>query len=99
MVELYLRAADRIQEIRGEAFNIGGGMNNSLSILELLHLLESMLGTKLHWRHIAARESDQRVFVADLAKVHARLGWAPRVSKEDGIRSMIEWVRSMGITG
>lgn len=99
MVELYLAAADRIQEIRGEAFNIGGGMGNSLSILELLQLLESMLGTKLHWRHIAARESDQRVFVADLTKVHARLGWAPRVSKEDGIRSMIEWVRSMGLAG
>lgn len=95
MVALYLRAAADIEKISGEAFNIGGGPENSLSILELLDHLGSVLGVKLRWQHIAARESDQRVFVADLRKVQSRLGWSPTVSKEAGLQHMIEWVRSI----
>jgi CDP-paratose 2-epimerase len=92
MVALYLSAAEHIGRLTGRAFNIGGGMENSLSILELLETLSSMLKVTLAWRHIAARASDQRVFVADLARVKAATGWAPRVAKDEGIRRMIDWV-------
>jgi CDP-paratose 2-epimerase len=95
MVALYLRAAADIDKVSGEAFNIGGGPENSLSILELLEHLGGVLGVKLRWEHIAPRESDQRVFVADLRKVQSRLGWTPKVSKEAGLQHMIEWVRSI----
>ena len=93
MVALYLIAARQIDRIAGQAFNIGGGADNSLSILELMAHLEGIVGTKLHWRHLAPRESDQRVFVADLRKVQSMLDWTPRVSKEEGIRRMVKWVR------
>lgn len=92
-VSLYLRAAASSERMRGQAFNVGGGMENSLSILELLDMLEGMLGTNLARRHIPARESDQRVFVADLSRVSAATGWVPRVGKEDGIRMMLDWTR------
>jgi len=32
------------------------------------------------------------VFVADLTKARELIGWEPKVSKEEGIRKMIEWV-------
>jgi CDP-paratose 2-epimerase len=92
MVELYLLAAANANRMKGQAFNVGGGVANSLSILELLGMLESMLGVTLAWRHVAPRTSDQRVFVADLSRVRAATGWAPRVGKEEGIRMMLEWV-------
>jgi CDP-paratose 2-epimerase len=92
MVALYLLAAENAGTMKGRAFNVGGGMPNSLSILELLDMLESMLGVTLARRHIAPRESDQRVFVADLSRVRAATGWMPRVGKEEGIRMMLEWV-------
>lgn len=95
MVSLYLTAARQIDSISGHAFNIGGGIDNSLSILDLMSILEKILNTKLHWRHIAPRESDQRVFIADLRKVQSMLHWKPEVNKEDGIRRMIDWVRSI----
>lgn len=94
MVDLYLAAADSAARMNGQVFNVGGGMENSLSILELLEALSEMLRTRLAWRHIAARESDQRVFVADLSRVKAATGWSPRVNTREGLRRMLAWVGS-----
>ena len=93
MISLYFAAVEHIAEARGQAFNVGGGMANSLSLLELFAMLEEIAGTKLNITHGEARVSDQRVFVADLAKARRLLRWAPRVNARDGIRRMVEWTR------
>ena len=92
MIELYLKASKKIENIKGQAFNVGGGMNNSSSLLELFNFLEKELDIKMEYIQLPARESDQRVFVSDLTKVKELIGWEPQVSKEEGIRKMIEWV-------
>ena len=92
MVRLYLTAADKIGSASGNVFNIGGGMANSLSLLELFSFLETELGVKLKYSHLPPRESDQKVFVADITKAKRVLDWDPVVSKEEGIRKMIKWV-------
>lgn len=91
-VALYLKAAENIDTIKGQAFNIGGGIENSSSLLELFQFLEQELDIRMTYRQLPVRESDQRVFVADIAKVSSMIGWAPKVSKSEGIRKMIEWV-------
>ena len=93
MISLYFAAVEHIAEARGQAFNVGGGMDNSLSLLELFALLEEIVGTKLAVRHGPARDSDQRVFIADLAKARRLLRWTPRVKARDGIRRMVDWTR------
>jgi len=93
MITLYYAAVEHIAEARGQAFNVGGGMDNSLSLLELFALLEEDVGTKLAIMHGPPRESDQRVFVANLAKARRLLRWTPRVGAHDGIRRMVEWTR------
>jgi CDP-paratose 2-epimerase len=93
MIALYFAALERIDAVKGQAFNVGGGMANSLSLLELFALLESVLGKKLTIEHGPARDSDQRVFVADLSKATRLLGWQPKVNVRDGIRGMVEWTR------
>ena len=94
MVNLYTTAALQLNTISGQAFNIGGGMLNSYSLLELLSQLESLLGVSLKWRSIAPRESDQKVFVADLEKITRAIGWSPKISKVDGLQKMIDWTKS-----
>lgn len=91
-VALYLKAADNIETIKGQAFNIGGGIETSSSLLELFHFLEQELDIKMTYEQLPARESDQRVFVADITKAERLIGWTPKVSKAEGIRKMIEWV-------
>jgi CDP-paratose 2-epimerase len=95
MADLYLTAAQNIDKIKGQAFNIGGGIENSLSLLELFALLEKMLGIKMNYTKLAPRQSDQKFFVADIAKATRLLGWKPRVSKEEGIGEMVNWIKEM----
>lgn len=92
MVALYLKASTKIESIKGQAFNVGGGMSNSSSLLELFSFLEKELDIKMNYTELPVRESDQRVFVADLTKAKELIVWEPKVSKEEGIRKMIEWV-------
>lgn len=91
-VALYLKAVDNIETIKGQAFNIGGGVENSSSLLELFQFLEQELDIKMTYQQLPPRESDQRVFVADITKAERLIGWRPKVSKAEGVRKMIEWV-------
>lgn len=91
-VELYLKAANNIDTIKGNVFNIGGGIDNSSSLLELFELLEKELNIRMLYQQFPPRKSDQRVFVADISKAKKLINWAPKVNKVQGIRKMIEWV-------
>lgn len=94
MIRLYFNAAEKPDAVNGQAFNIGGGIANSLSILELFALLQNLLGVELNYTRIAPRESDQKVFIADIAKIQNYIGWAPRITAQEGVMRMLDWVRS-----
>lgn len=94
-VALYLAVPAHIERIRGEAFNVGGGMENSSSLLELFILLEKELDIEMQYLRLPVRESDQRVFVADIAKASDMIGWKPTVSAREGVLHMLEWVSSV----
>lgn len=94
MIHLYFSALEQIESARGVAFNIGGGIANSLSLLELFSLLEEKLNFRLNFTRIAPRESDQKVFVADISSANKVFGWKPEISATEGINLMLDWVRS-----
>ncbi|MFA5770866.1 MAG: GDP-mannose 4,6-dehydratase [Patescibacteria group bacterium] len=91
MVNLYLAAVTNIDKTAGQCYNIGGGMENSLSILELFNLLEEELKIKIKYTNLPVRVSDQKIFVADLTKIKKCTGWSPKVNKVDGIKKMLDW--------
>jgi CDP-paratose 2-epimerase len=91
---LYVATLKNINEMQGQAFNIGGGQGNSLSILELFTVLEEVLQVKLIYKELPVRESDQKVFVASLSKVQSLIGWAPKVGYRDGIIDMVAWLNA-----
>ena len=92
MISLYFAGVRGIDKAQGQAFNVGGGIANSLSLLELFGLLEELTGVKLNYRNLPPRGSDQRLFVADIAKAKRLLGWEPVVGAREGVRRMVEWV-------
>lgn len=92
MVDLYFGAVENIEKIKGNAFNIGGGAKNSLSLLELFDILEEKLDIKLKYIQKPWRFSDQKVFIADISKITKMCGWIPSVDKIKGIDKTIEWI-------
>lgn len=94
MINLYYSGLENITGICGEAYNIGGTMDQSLSLLELFNMLNELLDIKMEYTQLPPRQSDQKVFVADIGKINSRIGWKPEVTAREGITSMINWVRN-----
>ncbi len=95
MIDLYFKTVEKIDKAKGQVFNIGGGMENSLSLLELFKMLEEMLDIKMRYKKLPWRESDQKVFVADIRKAQKLIGWQPKVNKHDGIKKMLKWIENL----
>lgn len=95
MVNLYISASRNIGKITGQAFNIGGGVQNSYSLIELLNFIGSELNMIPKYIKIDNRESDQKIFIADYSKINALIGWKPLINKEDGVRKMLNWIKEL----
>jgi CDP-paratose 2-epimerase len=92
VVSLYFSSVENIENVKGQAFNIGGGLENSLSLLELFDFLEQDLNIKMDYTKLRARESDQLLFIADNAKIMKLTNWKPKVETKQGLRKMIAWL-------
>ena len=79
-------------KIAGQAFNVGGGPKQTLSLLELIKLLESRLGRKIPLRFDDWRPGDQEVYVSDIRKLADALEWKPAIGVAEGISQLTEWV-------
>lgn len=94
MINLYYMALENIDKIKGQAYNVGGTINQSLSLIELFELLNELLDIKMEYKMLPPRQSDQKVFVADISKIKDAIGWEPKVSAKDGIIEMLKWQES-----
>ena len=79
--------------IKHEVFNIGGGPDNTLSLLELVALLEDLTGKKIRITFKDWRKLDQKVYISDIAKIKKMLKWRPSVSPVEGVKRLVEWVK------
>ncbi|MEK7203820.1 MAG: NAD-dependent epimerase/dehydratase family protein [Patescibacteria group bacterium] len=71
--------------MRSEVFTVGGGYNNTISLLELCSKL------KIKPKFSDWRPADQKVFYCDTTKAKKVLGWAPKVSVDDGLSKLYKW--------
>jgi CDP-paratose 2-epimerase len=93
LLEAYDAAIARIDAVRGQVYNMGGGTQNMLAVwAEFGPLLEQLLGRKIPVERADWRPGDQRVFYADFRKATRELGWEPRIAVQEGIEQMFEWV-------
>jgi CDP-paratose 2-epimerase len=93
VVKLYILASKKFKKINGHAFNIGGGFKNSLSIIELILILEKKFKIKLNFYFKKERTNDQKIFISNNLKIKKLLGWKPTVSMHKGIKNLIMWVK------
>jgi CDP-paratose 2-epimerase len=92
-VEAYLHTWQRIDQVSGRAFNLGGGPANAVSLRELLAHISALLGRELDVRFSDWRAGDQRYFVADTRLINAELGLSPAVPWKEGVARLADWLR------
>jgi CDP-paratose 2-epimerase len=94
LVRAFEKAVDRIDAVRGEVFNIGGGPRQVLAVwTETGPMLEKLFGRKIEVRYGDWRPGDQRVFVSDIRKAERDLGWKPEVAPTEGLERLYRWVQ------
>ena len=92
LVELYEKFIEQGSNLNGKAYNVGGGLNFSLSLLEFIDILKDQ-GLEISYTFGDWRPGDQKVFVSDNTKVIKELDWKPKTSPVQGIQHIISWVK------
>lgn len=78
-------------------FNVGGGPGFSVSILELLDILEEITGKRSPLTFSDWRQSDQKAYISDIRRATASLGWSPRITPQEGIRRLAQFIETSGL--
>ncbi len=92
LVDCYLAASKNIDSIKGRAYNIGGGIENSMSLIELFEFLSDELNSNLKITNNKVRIYDQKIFVANNSRATIDFKWKTKNNKFNGIKKMIDWI-------
>jgi CDP-paratose 2-epimerase len=94
LVDLYDLAIHKRHQVAGKIYNIGGGPGLTLSLNELIAILEKRFNRKIGMTHSDWRPGDQKVYVSDIGKAARELGWSPRTDVQTGIDRMADWIEN-----
>lgn len=92
LVDAFQLAIANIDRLSGQAFNMGGGPQNTVSLIELLNLIECIHGAKPQVSFDDWRPGDQRYYVSDTSKFRNATGWFPKVSATEGVQRLYVWL-------
>jgi CDP-paratose 2-epimerase len=82
---------NRLGLTAGEVYNVGGGLNNTVSLLELIAEIRCFTGHRLEYETEPVRPGDQPLYVTDFDKLRQHTGWQPQMSLEQILEEMYEW--------
>ncbi len=93
LVAAFLQATKMIDKTSGKIFNIGGGHQNTMSLLELIGYLKNLLGKEIQYSFAPWRPGDQPVYVSDIRKAKDEFGWEPKITVHQGVERLARWVQ------
>jgi len=97
LLDAMLVAMGRIGSLRGRAFNIGGGPSNTVSLLQLIDMIELLEERRPVVGFDGWRVGDQQYYVSDTRAFSAATGWSPKVRPLEGVGLLLDWLRREGI--
>jgi CDP-paratose 2-epimerase len=77
---------------QGRTYDVGGGSDNELSLLDLLHAWETDTGVRPDVDHDERLPGDLQRVVTDNEAISGVRGWKPTVRWDDGVRSTLDWI-------
>lgn len=92
LVEAMRSALDHASTTPGEVFNIGGGVENAVSVRAVIDRLMEITGSRVPVEMAGWRPGDQRIYVSDTTKATESLGWRPRTLWAEGLEQLVDWL-------
>jgi CDP-paratose 2-epimerase len=92
LVRGYQQAIRAPEKMLGEPFNIGGGPDQIISLIDLIEVIEDRLNRKIPLKWHDWRPGDQQVYVSDIRKIQKTLDWKPEIGVTAGLTQLIDWV-------
>lgn len=93
-VEAWVLAGRQMDTLSGQAFNIGGGPSNTISLLQLLEWIAELTGREPQVERAAWRPGDQRYYVSDTRRFEQATGWRARIPAREGVADLHAWLRA-----
>ena len=90
VARLYIDEIENIDKVKGKPYNIGGGIENTMSLLEAIHCIEDKVGKKAQLTFLPKRHGDQDIWISDIEKIKKDLSWEPKINPKRGIGTMIK---------
>jgi CDP-paratose 2-epimerase len=93
-VDAYVRAFERAEDVAGNAFNLGGGPVNAISLLQLIDEMRAITDRKISIDFQDWRQGDQRWYVSDTSKAREVLGLGRPLGWREGVAKLARWLAS-----
>jgi CDP-paratose 2-epimerase len=92
LVTAMMLAHEHIEQTAATAFNIGGGPQHTISLLELLDCIAEITGERPQFSVEPWRPADQRYYVSNTSRFERLTGWRSRISPREGIERLLAWL-------
>ena len=87
-----VRAFDSVRtslpKTAGQIYNVGGGAENAISLLELMDEIETLTGERIQYTRSGWRPGDQKIYISDHSKLTRQTGWKPRSSLRETLAAV-----------
>lgn len=93
LLDAFDAAAENIKTVAGKIYNVGGGPQNAVSLLDVLSFIQEHNEIQVPLRRAEARPGDQRVYVSDIRMAQSQLGWKPKIQWKAGLKELHKWVQ------
>jgi CDP-paratose 2-epimerase len=92
LIDAFMLAHKNIDKLAGQVFNIGGGPQNTVSLLEILDTIREKAGKEMNVSFEDWRTGDQFYYVSNTGKFKEATGWQPRYSVDKGVENLLKWL-------
>ena len=92
LVRLFEIIANKKKHKQENIYNVGGGNNFTLSILELIGYLKRLSNHEINFSFNKWRLGDQKIFISDNSKLYKDFKWKPKIPPKEGIKKIFNWV-------
>jgi CDP-paratose 2-epimerase len=91
LMRAFQAVRNRLDRTAGEVYNVGGGLKNSVSLLELIAEIRRSTGHRLQYERQPVRPGDQALYITDFEKLRRHTGWEPKISLAQTLENMYQW--------